>query len=563
MKLLQILKKINIILPTSIFLYFIKVSDFDNDVFFPSIIYIFLVILFLLYIKFDIFSKLKNPTIFKYLNFVAYLFLFFITLITQNYLLNYEVISWDVSSYLVASSDIGRGNLPYVGQWESKGPLFMIFYYIFNFLSDGDYIKFRIINDALIYCSSIIIFQIIKNRSQDTRKAFFGALFFLLLVSKDWYLAEISEIYYLPIIGLTILHLSSAKKNNYIYIGFLSSISTLINQSTVLFFIVLLVFLFINADDQFINNILKLTAGFTVPHLLFISIYLISGHIDIYIANYFTIPISYTGENLSSFYEIMVWIREYYRYEEFLYFSLILIIIFSAFALLKSKKEDYIIFLNIFAGLVLYFIAGHNYYHHLLYFLFFIPLVLVFNFSEKVLKIFYIQIMISTFFIATFTFNSSINNLKNSNQLMTTFPLYNLANEIKENNDIENIEILALDYVLILYYLDKPNFSYIVHPSNHFEEYIVDELIKLGYVPTNEYNHISYLIEEEPEIIICNSTLIVYGKPTKVDFYNCMVDDYKKNYLRLDTIKYQENRNIDYYYDPYKELRVFIKQKNN
>ena len=230
--------------------------------------------------------------------------------------------------------------------------------------------------------------------------------------------------------------------------------------------------------------------------------------------------------------------------------------------MLKSKKEDYIIFLNIFA-LVLYFIAGHNYYHHLLYFLFFIPLVLVFNFSEKVLKIFYIQIMISTFFIATFTFNSSINNLKNSNQLMTTFPLYNLANEIKENNDIENIEILALDYVLILYYLDKPNFSYIVHPSNHFEEYIVDELIKLGYVPTNEYNHISYLIEEEPEIIICNSTLIVYGKPTKVDFYNCMVDDYKKNYLRLDTIKYQENRNIDYYYDPYKELRVFIKQKNN
>ena len=41
MKLLQILKKINIILPTSIFLYFIKVSDFDNDVFFPSIIIYF------------------------------------------------------------------------------------------------------------------------------------------------------------------------------------------------------------------------------------------------------------------------------------------------------------------------------------------------------------------------------------------------------------------------------------------------------------------------------------------------------------------------------------------
>ena len=48
--------------------------------------------------------------------------LFFpITYILQNHLLHFETITWDVSSYLVASQEIGRGFIPFETQWESKG----------------------------------------------------------------------------------------------------------------------------------------------------------------------------------------------------------------------------------------------------------------------------------------------------------------------------------------------------------------------------------------------------------------------------------------------------------
>ena len=57
--------------------------------------------------------------------------LFFpITYIMQNHLLQFETITWDVSSYLVASQEIGRGFIPFETQWESKG-LFYFIYIIF------------------------------------------------------------------------------------------------------------------------------------------------------------------------------------------------------------------------------------------------------------------------------------------------------------------------------------------------------------------------------------------------------------------------------------------------
>ena len=61
-----------------------------------------------------------------------YSFLFFLfVIITQNRFLNIETITWDISSYLVASNEIDKGFLPLETQWESKGPLqytYIIFY---------------------------------------------------------------------------------------------------------------------------------------------------------------------------------------------------------------------------------------------------------------------------------------------------------------------------------------------------------------------------------------------------------------------------------------------------
>ena len=77
--------------------------------------------------------------------------LFFpITYILQNHLLHFETITWDVSSYLVASQEIGRGFIPFETQWESKGPLLLYLYYFLSHIVDGNYVYFKLINDLFL-----------------------------------------------------------------------------------------------------------------------------------------------------------------------------------------------------------------------------------------------------------------------------------------------------------------------------------------------------------------------------------------------------------------------------
>ena len=85
--------------------------------------------------------------------------------------------------------------------------------------------------------------------------------------------------------------------------------------------------------------------------------------------------------------------------------------------------------------------------------------------------------------------------------------LKQLAQEI-DGNFSGHYEVLALDFVLVLHYLDKTNYSYIVHPTNHFQKYITDELIRLNKI---KENNIVYLLSKKPDVIICNTMSIDAG----------------------------------------------------
>ena len=76
--------------------------------------------------------------------------------------------------------------------------------------------------------------------------------------------------------------------------------------------------------------------------------------------------------------------------------------------------------------------------------------------------------------------------------------------------------------------LKNPMFHTIVHPGNHYEDFILKELYRMNKIQKNEFSHISYYIELEPNVILCNPVGIISGKAEKLDFYNCSVDDYKK-----------------------------------
>ena len=499
-------------------------------------------------------------------NLFAYLGLFLFTIITQNIYLNIETIEWDVASYLVASQGIENGVLPNQIQWESKGPVFIYLYYIFSLPAENTLVVFKLINDLILFIISLVLFKTILSKTKEYINSFLSSILFLSIMSQVWAQSGYSEIYSLLFLSLSYFIITNYRFNNlsYLLIGVLFSISSLINQGTVIFLLPIIISeLTLNSHRTYLRKVINLGIGFTIPHLFFLFLYLVNDLIEIYLATYLTIPLGYIQANYASFYELFVFSRELMEYNLYLYLCLISLILITLLNLLKkyTKKTKLIIFdldnLNIIFGLLFYFIGSHNYYHHLIYLIFFISFMMnKINFSNQK-KFIYVLIFISSLSILQNTYKESFNNLLNINSLQQNYPLYNLANEI-DSYFIDDYDVLSFDYNLILYYLDKPNFSYIVHPSNHFEEFIIEVLSDLDKVNSD---YITDLINKEPDVIICNPRMIIRGIPTEISsLFNCEVSDYNKNYFKLDTKKYKNDENLNYYFDPYKEISVFIKK---
>ena len=509
----------------------------------------------------DEFSNLRLESLpeRKYLVFLVF---FVGILITQNVYLNYEVITWDVPSYLVASQEINAGYLPLETQWESKGPLFLYLYNIISNLVGNSYIHFRLANDLILLAITFILFNIVYKKTNNQLVSTFAGLFFISITSKVWYVSEYSELYSLFFISSAhLIHLRIRGKYSYLFMGFFLGLSTLINQGTILFlFPFILSYLF--KKTHFIQRVTLLAAGFSMPHVFFLFLYFRRDILDIYIANYIQLPLAYTKSSLSSFYELKVWVRGFYDFNSFLYAGLALIIIFFVIETLtnSSFKKKFVTpeVLGFFISLLLYFIAGHNYYHHLFYFLFFSSLLIIEIIQNIHIKIILIFIFISFSTIFLQSSSPAFKNLQDLNQTQENYPLYQLATEIDNYlRDSNDNEILALDYVLLLYYLEKPNYSYVVHPSNHFDPIVTETLENLKKINNN---HISTMIEEEPRVIICNPRQIINGNPQRVDSYNCAIADYKLNYIKIDTLRFKNNQNLEYYKNPYQTLDLYIRE---
>ena len=562
------LKKFYVLLiPILIYITNNLISSNNNATYITLLISIFLIIgIKYLFFDFEInFKIFKSLIIFAKKNHVLGIFILLIfTIITQNRFLNIETISWDVSSYLVASQEIGRGYLPLETQWESKGPLFLYLYFLVSKLSLNNLVYFKIANDLILFTTSVFIYLTVSNVSKNKTLGFFSSLFFLSIISYTWFISELSEIYCLVLISI-IYFLESKKNSNILLIGLLFSFSTLINQGTAVFIIPYTIFKFYNIFvTKHYKKLIHYLYGLAIPHIFFIILYSLRGLLDVYISQYVTLPLNYIQENLSSFYELKIVLRTFFNYDVFLYLTLLTTATFIFMDLIKKNNNETMSFkllqlINLLFGLGFYFLAGHNYYHHLFYFVFFISLNFVNLNSIKYIKITCLYVFIAAVSVSITTASSSLNNLSNLNNIYDNYPLKKLSKTISSNFEDANYDILALDSVLVLYYLEKPNFSYIIHPSNHFENYIVDDLIRLNKIKTNSFSHISYLIEKEPEVIICNGRMIIRGKVEDVDFYNCAIDDYKKNYNKIDTQEFLNSKYLDFYKDPYKEMSVFIK----
>jgi hypothetical protein len=107
------------ILAPLVFLYF---SNYEKKLTVSTALLFFFLIFFRKYFFENEKVFMKKIITYNLKIFYFILILFFL-IITQNKYLNVETITWDVSSYLVASNEIDLGNIPLESQWESKGPL--------------------------------------------------------------------------------------------------------------------------------------------------------------------------------------------------------------------------------------------------------------------------------------------------------------------------------------------------------------------------------------------------------------------------------------------------------
>ena len=156
------------------------------------------------------------------------------------------------------------------------------------------------------------------------------------------------------------------------------------------------------------------------------------------------------------------------------------------------------------------------------------------------------------------SFNKSYDNLSNLNSVQENYPIFKLSKEIEKNFQ-GDYEILALEYVLVLFYLDKQNHSYIVHPTNHFEDYISEPLERFGKI---QENNIEKLLIEKPKVVICNTMRIHRGVPTDNNNFRCDYEYYSDSYFQIDTSVYRKDIKVEYYYDPYKDMNVYLKKLN-
>jgi len=504
---------------------------------------------------------------------------FSLLIILQNFYLNFETITWDVSSYLVASQELENNLLPFSTQWESKGPLNSVIYYLFSYISNKNYLVFKVINDILIFLIGLNLFVYLQKTKKEKFLNYFSLIFLIILFSSKWYVSEFTEFYCLFLISIAQFIYVSDKNFlfKYFLIGFIYSLATLINQGSIIIFAGFIFYLLINKSlRKNIKQYLYLITGFIIPYLITVSIYIYSGLLDVLIVNYIFIPLGYTGSNAASLYELRVFLREFYDYNLFIYFTIISIFIALIVEVFKDfrfkilqifRDLDYILFIF---SILYYFVAGHNYYHHLIYALYFFCVIIVklsFRSSKQIISI---MITLSIFSSLYFYSSNSFTNLSNLSETYDSYPLRNLSSEIVSYFDTDEFTVLALDYVLILYYMDKPSYSYIVHPTNHFQDYITDPLSEIGKVEKNE---IENLFNSKPDVIVCNTLAIndgglvinvdpiLYGQEIDDNVTNSCSSEYLGDqYFALDTTKYRNSENLSFYKDPYKDMNVFIKR---
>ncbi len=494
----------------------------------------------------------------------TYAFLIFgLTLLSQNSYLDFEIIDHDISTSLVIANDIFKGYLPYERVWDDKQPLFYFFNYVILFFSGKNFIYYKIIFDIFIFVNALLIFKIISKRFRMKKTTgLISSVTYLAFMSLPWANAEYSETMSLSFLGLAYYGLlgGSSKKTANLTWGIFIGISTLINIGSSIFLIGFFVLVILQNKKHIIQKGIYLFFGFTFVHSTVILIYFSQSLLDIYLLTLFKIPLSYTGTDTYFFYDLRAFLESIYKTSNLLSL-LFLILLFSSWTIfskiISTKIYNIYSFSNltfIFISICFFYLAGKGFYHHLIYLMFFISISFGFLEGSNIRYIFFvISFLLYQSYLLPISSNS-ISNLVNAQTIYNNYPVKTLSESIKKNFS-DDFTVLALDKVIILFYLDKLNEAYIIHPTNHNEPFIIDNLTEYGFIDENILNT---TLSKNPNLIICsvNEEGDLYYKIDSITDFKCNENQkFTSTIFQLDQDVFRKS---EFYYNPNVDVKILI-----
>ena len=511
----------------------------------------------------NILSKVNNSLIKKEKlsidekKYFRYLFLFLAILIVifQGQYLDFETIDSDIHTYLIVGNDVLKGSLPYENEWDDKGPVFYIFYALLIFISNKNLIVFKLLCDVLLLLITFNLAKLIyqTNKYKKEIHSLLGSTFFVLLLSTPWGSVEYSEIFCLFFMcpSFYLILKDNPNKKDLFFSGVLYGLSTLVNQGSGVFILLFIYLLY--KSDKF-KYLSRFITGFSLPHILIFILYTSRNLLDIYFSTLVTIPLKYSGQNFNLFHEFNVFLRETFFYSPFIYLGIIFLFVFSIYRITNIKIFDLDLFpyFGTLLSLIFFYLGSTGYKHHLIFLLFFLCLLPIYVSSNKksYYWVFALLLFCSISSLAPESSKKSFKNLTNINIVYSNYPLRNLSFEIKDQFN-EDYTIFSLDHSLILFYLDKENESFIIHPTNYIEPSIFNELVHIGRVVPDE---LPYQISKKPNVVLCSKEI----RSVLVDV-NCEVTDFFKGYKKIDTNIYFKNSKRSYYKDPYRSIDLYIR----
>jgi len=451
--------------------------------------------------------------------------------------LNIELLDWDMSTASIISQDILRGNLPFENLWNNKGPVRFFLFSVPLLIKNSDPISFKLFNDLLYFFVALTIFLIGKSNGYNYIRSIISSMFFIFVTSQFGSLGSgYSEYYGLLFLGFALIYLSKNPNNkNIILASSFLSLALLTTPALIFHTLACLIYMFLTQKKY-----LKIILGFFTPLVAILLIYFNSNILDILLYNYLS-PFEYASKFdfkiIDIFFETIF--SPLSSKEMFLYGLVFLLGLFNVFnmgfELFKEKKLKIQSLVFILLGLSIgYFIfGGKGFHHHLIYFYFFFSLSI--GFSEiKVIRSFNLLFLLGAYLtIYPFAIYQGGTTIKNFNY--NNYPLFNDSVTISTSYTLDSG--FALNDHLLFYYLDIPNSSFIVHPSD-FRRHYSSDLVVLNRIKSNE---IIYQFEKQPDIIICPKV-----QQFKIGKFETSCNSYFKNNSNYDTMSSSTNNSNIY-----------------